>query len=54
MEDRNCDINKESAENSIRNLQSIIDYLFELIKILNDIVSGKLLADMIREKLGKN
>ena len=54
MTDRNCEINREGIENDITNMQSIIDYVVELMKIFYNILSGKMLADLIKEKLGKN
>ena len=50
---QNCEINKDELNSSIDSMSDIIDYVTYLLQTFYSIVSLKLFADILREKLGK-
>ena len=47
-----CEVDREELDRSIDGMSGVVEYLSELLRILYNIVSGKLFADILREKLG--
>ncbi len=54
MPEYNCKLDTEEANSSIDSLQDIISYVGYLMTTFYRIISLKLFADILREKLGKN
>lgn len=47
----NCEINLEEADNRIDSLKSMVDLITHLLSKIYNIISGKWLADIIKENL---